>query len=145
MEGKDVPQRYEFRIIRKDGEVRSVEGFASSVQYQGKPASQVALIDISDRKRAEEERIQREKLQGVLEMAGATCHELNQPLQSISGYTDLLAITIEEGNSPDQYIDNIRTQVEILAQITHKLMHLTKYETKPYLKGQIVDIDKSEE
>jgi len=29
---------------------------------------------------------EKEKMQGVLEMAGAICHELNQPLMAISGY-----------------------------------------------------------
>jgi hypothetical protein len=37
-------------------------------------------------------RPQRERLQGVFEMAGAVCHELNQPLMAISGYTDFLAM-----------------------------------------------------
>jgi signal transduction histidine kinase len=31
---------------------------------------------------------EREKFQGVLEMAGAVCHELNQPLQSVYGYSE---------------------------------------------------------
>jgi len=30
--------------------------------------------------------LEQEKLRGVLEMAGAVCHELNQPLQTVSGF-----------------------------------------------------------
>ena len=48
--GKPAPQRYEFRTIRKDGSVRWVEAFASRIEYQGKPASQLAMIDITERK-----------------------------------------------------------------------------------------------
>ncbi len=54
VKGGDMPQRYEFRVIRKDGSVRWVEAFASRVEYRGKPAAQVALIDITDRKNNEE-------------------------------------------------------------------------------------------
>jgi PAS domain S-box-containing protein len=46
------------------------------------------ISNITWRKEAQEQRIQEEKLKGVIEMAGAVCHELNQPLQAISGYSE---------------------------------------------------------
>jgi PAS domain S-box-containing protein len=46
--------------------------------------------DISARKQAEEARYHHEKIKGVLEMAGAICHEMNQPMQVISGYSEIL-------------------------------------------------------
>jgi len=54
IEGKIPSERYEFRIIRKDGSVRWVEAFASRSEYRGKPASQLAMIDITERKQIEE-------------------------------------------------------------------------------------------
>jgi len=51
--GKPAPPHYEFRIIRKDGSVRWVESFPSRIEYRGKPALQVAMIDITERKEAE--------------------------------------------------------------------------------------------
>jgi PAS domain S-box-containing protein/putative nucleotidyltransferase with HDIG domain len=53
LKGKSPPQHYEFRIIRKDGSMRWVETFASRIEYQGRPASQLAMIDITERKQAE--------------------------------------------------------------------------------------------
>jgi len=53
IEGKPAPPHYQFRIIRKDGTVRWVETFPSRIEYQGKPALQVAMIDITERKLAE--------------------------------------------------------------------------------------------
>jgi PAS domain S-box-containing protein len=52
--GKRVPAEYECRITRKDGALRWVEIFSSLIQYRGKPAVQAALIDITERKHAEE-------------------------------------------------------------------------------------------
>jgi diguanylate cyclase (GGDEF)-like protein/PAS domain S-box-containing protein len=52
-EGTVLPQRYEYRIIRKDGSVRWVEAFPSRMEYQGRPAVQVAMVDITERKEAE--------------------------------------------------------------------------------------------
>ena len=41
------------------------------------------IADALWRKQAENDRLEREKLRGVIEMAGAVCHEMNQPLQEL--------------------------------------------------------------
>ena len=87
---------------------------------------------------------QREKFRGVLEMAGAVCHELSQPLQAISGYSELLADTVDKEESTYSYVSSIIEQVLRVKTITKKLMRITKYHTKEYIPGRtIVDIDKS--
>jgi PAS domain S-box-containing protein len=53
--GEDVPSYYEMRAIRKDGTVCWFEMFAKRIDYRGRPAVQAAFIDITDRKKAEEE------------------------------------------------------------------------------------------
>jgi len=39
----------------------------------------------------------RERLQGVLAMPGVICHEINQPLMSISGYSKLRLLDTQRG------------------------------------------------
>ncbi len=53
--GKAVPDHYEIRGIKKDGSVIWVEIFPALIQYRNEPALQVAIMDITERKRAEEE------------------------------------------------------------------------------------------
>jgi PAS domain S-box-containing protein len=52
--GKQVPQRYEYRIIRKDGETRWLEIYSNVISYKGRKAVQTTTLDITDRKKAEE-------------------------------------------------------------------------------------------
>jgi DNA-binding response OmpR family regulator len=87
--------------------------------------------------------IEKEKLQGVIEMAGAICHEINQPLMVISGYSEMLQMDISEDDPRYETIKNINEQVHRLSEITRNLMGITKYRTKKYLKRSIVDIDES--
>jgi PAS domain S-box-containing protein len=102
--------------------------------------------DMTDRKRAEAEKIRREKLQGVLEMAGAVCHELNQPIQSASGYSELLLMDLPEGSPLTSRIHSLKEQVERMGDITGKLMNIARYKTKDYVGGgKIIDIDKASE
>jgi len=95
------------------------------------------------RKQTQAERMHRERLQGVLEMAGAVCHEINQPLMSISGYSELLLLDTEPGSPAREKAEKIKSQADRMGIITKKLMRITKYETKGYLQGSIVDIDKA--
>lgn len=101
------------------------------------------FVDITDRKKAEEELGQHEKLQGVIEMAGGVCHELNQPLQAIAGYSEILMMDIEVDNPLYDNIKSIKQQIVRMGDITEKLMTITRYETIDYLNGKIVDIDKA--
>lgn len=85
--------------------------------------------------------VEKEKFQGVLEMAGAVCHEINQPLMIISGYSELLLMDMPEDNPQYETLKKINEQVQRLGKITRRLMGITKYRTKSYLKGNIVDIN----
>lgn len=49
-----APQRYEFRFIRKDGAVRWLECANTLIEYRGRPAVQMAYIDITERKHNDE-------------------------------------------------------------------------------------------
>ncbi len=52
--GKALPSHYECRATRKDGSVMWMEIFASQITFNKKPAIQGAIIDITERKQAEE-------------------------------------------------------------------------------------------
>ncbi len=53
--GRDnVPQNYELRLLRKNGEEFWLNLFFSPIDYQGRPAIQLAFTDITDQKRMEE-------------------------------------------------------------------------------------------
>lgn len=87
--------------------------------------------------------LEREKLEGVLEMAGAVCHELNQPLQTVSGYLDLLMMDMDKTEKKFRYAESIQSGITRIGKLTRKIMSITSYKTKPYLKQKIVDIDLS--
>ena len=86
----------------------------------------------------------RAKIQGVLEMAGAVCHEMNQPLQAITGYLDLIMMEEDSRGQVYERLRLMRDQVNRMGLITRKLMRITTYETREYTQGtKIIDIDKS--
>ncbi len=84
-----------------------------------------------------------EKLEGVLELSGAVCHELNQPLQVIAGHVELATMKLDDDDILLNDVIAIKQQVDRMAEITRKLMGITKYEKKRYLTRNIIDIDKA--
>ena len=83
------------------------------------------------------------KLQGVLELSGAVCHELNQPLQAITGYSELMLMGIEKDGPLCHKANAILQQTERMTAIIAKLKAITHYASKDYPKGKIIDIDRA--
>jgi PAS domain S-box-containing protein len=117
---------------------------APIVDGQDKPDGCVAVLsDLTEKNQAVQDRLHKERLEGVLETAGAVCHEFNQPLQALSGYTELLAMKLE-GKETLAYIQKMTAQFERMRDITDKLQGITRYEVKDYTdKTKIIDIHKS--
>lgn len=87
---------------------------------------------------------EREKLQGVLEMAGAVCHELNQALQSVTGFSELLLLDMETSDPKYEWLKNIKTGIERLSELTRKITKITRYQSKSYLnRSKIIDIERA--
>lgn len=103
------------------------------------------ISDISWRKKAEKDLLQKEKLQAVVEMAGAVCHEMNQPMQvALVQLAECMIMDEFDSDPVRQKAENIRQQLNALREMSRKLMHITRYETRDYVKGEkIIDIDKS--
>jgi PAS domain S-box-containing protein len=55
LRGGTPPPPYETRIVRRDGSVRWVAASTTHVSYGGEPAVQAALLDVTERKAAEQE------------------------------------------------------------------------------------------
>lgn len=136
---------YEINMKKKDGQIVPLNISISILKdkYNINIGSVCVARDLSERKQAEKERIQYEKLQSVLEIAGAVCHEMNQPLMAISGYTELILMDMPENDPLRERMVKIKEQIDRLAMTTQKLMGITRYETRNYLKGKIIDIDKA--
>ena len=136
---------FEWTHKKLNGEEFPATVLLSRVELGEKQSLQATVRDISQQKRLEESRLEKEKLQGVIEMAGAVCHELNQPLQVVYGYSDILLMSRAKDNPDYDSIHKIRVQTERIKEITEKFMSITKYETKDYLTGKIIDIDRASE
>jgi len=117
--GKAVPPHYEYRGIRKDGTVCLLGIHANRIEYDGKPAIQGVIIDITERKRAEEalhlseqnfrDSIERSPLGiRIVTEDGKTLY-VNKTLLDICGYgslKELKAVPRNQLYMPESYVEH---------------------------------------
>lgn len=136
----------EAKLVTKDG--RRIPYYFTGLlkKLNGRDCLIGLGIDITDRKQAEEKVRAQEKIESIMQMAGAVCHELSQPLQIINGCAEILAAHIPENNKKYGKLQKILEQVERMAELTKKLRDITRYKTKAYSgETKIIDLDHSAE
>ena len=103
-----------------------------------------AIRDVTDHVRLQEEHLARERLQGVLEMAGAAAHELNSPLFAALGTAQLALDETDESNPITGDLETVVSNLKVVAELTRKMSGITRYESKDYAGDvKIVDIQKA--
>ncbi|MFX1306619.1 MAG: PAS domain S-box protein [Promethearchaeota archaeon] len=79
----DYLRNYIFKGIKKSGELIWIENYTRSIIFEGRPAAFVAFIDITDRKKAEEElRKTEERFRSLIENTtdAVFCYEFDHPI-----------------------------------------------------------------
>src|SRR5690606_13844046 len=136
-----VLQGYEAELLGSSGERIPVVLSAALIHHRGRPVGSVgvfkdlrAKLAIEERlARAQRELAEKEQKAFIAELAGATAHELNQPLTTVMGYASLIQKRLGDDADVSHAVDAIVRDAERMAEIVRKLGKLTKYESKAYV------------
>ncbi len=83
-----------------------------------------------------------EQCQAVMEMAGAACHELAQPLATLELGLEKLRRSLGAEAPQQQDIAGLMAQVERLGAMIQQISQVNDYVTRPYAQGlRIVDLN----
>jgi two-component system NtrC family sensor kinase len=104
MRGEAVPGLYELSLITKDGIEVPIELTSAYTVYQGKAANVAYIRDITERKQMEQHLIITDRLASVGELASGIAHELNNPLTSVIGFSQLVL----DKEIPDDIKEDVR-------------------------------------
>jgi two-component system NtrC family sensor kinase len=103
---QDLRQVNEFRVVTKDGREIWINAVGARIELGGKPAGLVSCVDVTEQKRQRGRQMIIDRLASIGELAAGTAHELNNPLTSIIGFSQLLM----EKDIPD----DIREDLELI-------------------------------
>lgn len=100
--------------------------------------------NITNRMQQQKAHSNKEKMQGVLEMAGGVAHRLNQPLTILNNLLNEVMADIPPADASYEKIMMMQNQISKMNDITKKIGNIKKYAAMDYVAGvKIVDIDKA--
>lgn len=144
--GEDLPPVYPFRVLAEDGTLKWVEIHAIIIMWEGKPATLNFIRDVTERRRADEERktlgerLRRgEKMEALGTLAGGVAHDLNNALAVLVGYSELLLMEIPEDNPWREKISKIEHSSHRAAAIISDLLTLAR---RGVAASQVVNFNK---
>jgi len=117
----------EFRIIKKDGEVRWFTHTCSPIyisnQFLGRRGSS---IDITEHKKLEERLNRTRRLEDLGQFAGGIAHDFNNVLASISTFSHLLADEVKGNKTAGDYVKYINIASKLGKNLTSNLLSFGK-------------------
>ncbi len=132
---------------RKNGSVISVEVTECSLDFTGKTCVIAIMKDITEQKKAEEEKnklqaqlFQTKKLEAISQLAGAIAHDFNNVLTSLTGYGSLLQMELPENSPPRLYADYILASAEKAAHLTQSLLVFSRQQVMTFKPCDLNDI-----
>ena len=117
----------EYGARHQDGSWRTMLGTASSMlDTEGKPAGVIISVrDVTTEKKLEQQIIQSERLAAMGQMIGGFAHELNNPLTSILGMTELLQDN-EASDGTRKQLVSLHQQARRAAEIVQNLQYFAR-------------------
>lgn len=100
-----------YRLVTQDGEQRQAEVTASRILYEGQPATQLALRDVTERSQP----------------SGGAAEELSQVYEDLEAFTDAISHDLRTPlETLQQYLDRITERVDADEETETELRHARK-------------------
>jgi two-component system, cell cycle sensor histidine kinase and response regulator CckA len=139
--------RFETVHQRKDGALYNVEVNVQLSSNWAPPAFVAIILDITDRKRAEQEKAkleqqlgQAQKMEAVGRLAGGVAHDFNNILTAIQGFSEFVYDGLSEGDPLRRDVMNIRKASESAGLLTQQLLAFSR---KQVIAPRAVDLNES--
>jgi PAS domain S-box-containing protein len=118
----------EYRIITPDGETRHIQEVAKPVfDDTGRVVQEYGTVqDITDRKQAEEQLRQAQKMEAVGQLTGGIAHDFNNLLAIILGNLELMQEGLGHRTDLPQLIDGAVRAGERGAELTYRLLAFSR-------------------
>ena len=121
-----MPKHYTSELARCNGDTFPAEIFVETITFEGGPAEQIIAIDISDRRRLEEQLRHSQKMEAVGTLAGGIAHDFNNLLQIISGHAELLSLELGDRNQGAPELRAIIYSAERGAELVNNILTFSR-------------------
>ncbi|MGA2498938.1 MAG: PAS domain S-box protein [Tepidisphaeraceae bacterium] len=142
---EEGPQVFEWLSRRKNGELFWTEVALRSTQIGGHGRVLAVVRDISERKRAEEERAgleqqlrQAQKMEAIGQLAGGIAHDFNNLVTVICGYTEMAIAGLPADHPLRQSLSQVIVAGERARDLTRQILAFGRKQT---LKTEVINLN----
>lgn len=135
---------FEFAFRRKDGEIRTGLLSSEAIQVKGRPLVVATTLDLTERKKAEEQRrllaaqlAQAQKMEAIGRLAGGVAHDFNNLLTVITGYCELLR---EKSERDDEWTASLKGIDDAGARAAALTRQLLSFSRQQIVERRVVDL-----
>lgn len=123
-----------------------VEAVAVPIFFEGSNGAMVFARDISERKQLEKNKTewnikiqQQQKLEAIGTLAGGVAHEINNPINGIINYAQLIVDDVDLSQSK-KYANSIIQESERISEIVRNLLQFSRQEKQTHSYASVYDI-----
>jgi len=129
----------EYDVVYPDGRVMHLLIYAAPLFDEGGRARGAvgAFLDVTAKRRAEEESQHAQKLQAIGQLAGGVAHDFNNILTAISSYTEFLLADLARGTPRRDDVVGIQEAAARAAALTQQLLAFGR---KQVLQPSLIDL-----
>lgn len=126
------------RLRRKDGTTFPCYFMVRPLKHEDPSQGYiVALTDLTERRKLEEQIIHSQKMEAVGRLAGGIAHDFNNLLTSVMGYAEMLHLKLEEGSRLKDFALEIKKAGELAGALTRQLLTFSHKEVQQFRLLQI--------
>jgi len=96
--------------------------------------------DITERRKLEEQLLQSQKIESIGTLAGGVAHEINNPINGIMNYAQLIADGLEDESPAKEYANEIIHETQRIAKIVRNLLTFARDEKQCHSSALLSDI-----
>jgi PAS domain S-box-containing protein len=137
----------EFVYLKLDGSPVQVSVTAVPFEYRERFGALVFARDITERKRLEAERTametqsrQHQRLEAIGTLASGVAHEINNPINGVMNYAQLILDESEAGSSHAEFASEIIRETQRVAVIVRNLLQFSRHERQVHSPAEIGEI-----
>jgi PAS domain S-box-containing protein len=123
-QGARAEARSQFRLRRPDGSEIWVYATTAPLVYEGRPAIIGTVIEVTERRHAQDAVARSQRLEAVGRLAGGIAHDFNNLLQVVIGHAERLAAGLPAESALHKSAVEIRSSASRAAQLTDRLLSL---------------------